>query len=345
MADTAMTAPDPTPTLSKGIPLTDDRLQTFQLAKVFKDSTRHLSSLDFTPGGDLLLAVSEEGESMHLYDCLSGTIKKTSYSKKYGCSLGRFTHKKECIIHGSTKEDSEYAIRYLSFHDNKYLRYFKGHTGRVTGLEMSPLDDQFLSCSTDGTVRLWDLRGSNSQGVLQTGQERNAVSFDPTGLIFAVASGSSQIRLYDLKNYAAGPFITMTVPPVIAPNGSKLEWGNSIKFSNDGKYLLITTLGEPIIILDSFDGKMLQILRGRVNNTGLDLDANFTPDAKYVVSGSQDGGILFWDVVSGKQVVKLEGHREPPKVVMFNPRHMMLASGDSNLGFWIPSMTTTMKEG
>lgn len=29
----------------------------------------------------------------------------------------------------------------MSLHDNKYLRYFKGHTGMVVLLEMSPEDD------------------------------------------------------------------------------------------------------------------------------------------------------------------------------------------------------------
>lgn len=35
-------------------------------------------------------------------------------------------------------------------------------TYRVTSLEMSPLDDQFLAGSQD-TVRLWDLRSPNCQ--------------------------------------------------------------------------------------------------------------------------------------------------------------------------------------
>ena len=47
----------------------------------------------------------------------------------------------------STKSD--HAIRYHSLHQNVYIRHFPGHTDRVTSLEMSPIEDQFLSCSTD----------------------------------------------------------------------------------------------------------------------------------------------------------------------------------------------------
>ena len=53
------------------------------------------------------------------------------------------------------------AIRYMSAHDNKYLQYFKGHTGRVTSLEVSPVDDTFISAALDNTVRLWDLNSKD----------------------------------------------------------------------------------------------------------------------------------------------------------------------------------------
>ena len=81
------------------------------------------------------------------------------------------------------------TIRYLSLHDNKYIRYFSGHTKklvslnsttictsatiqcctcnisnfRVVTLNMSPIDDTFLSGSMDKTIRLWDLRSPNCQ--------------------------------------------------------------------------------------------------------------------------------------------------------------------------------------
>jgi WD40 repeat protein len=45
------------------------------------------------------------------------------------------------------------AIHYLSLYDNKIMRNFKGHAGEVTDLNMSPVDDTFLSSSTDRTVR------------------------------------------------------------------------------------------------------------------------------------------------------------------------------------------------
>ena len=42
-------------------------------------------------------------------------------------------------------QGSDHKIRYQTLHDNKYIRYFGGHTERVTGLCLSPKSDMFLS--------------------------------------------------------------------------------------------------------------------------------------------------------------------------------------------------------
>ena len=49
------------------------------------------------------------------------------------------------------------AVHYLSLHDNKLIRNFYANgvaaSATVTGISMSPVDDSFLSSSSDGTVR------------------------------------------------------------------------------------------------------------------------------------------------------------------------------------------------
>jgi WD40 repeat protein len=70
--------------------------------------------------------------------------------------------------------------RYWSLHENRYLRYMKGHRAKVIGLEVSPSQDLVLSASVDATVRLWDVRSDTCSGLLnlQHKTTRPAVSFD-----------------------------------------------------------------------------------------------------------------------------------------------------------------------
>lgn len=94
---------------------------TYTVAKQFADTS---PSLDFDDTGKLLLATDPKTSTLRVYDILNGTLTNTIPSKKYGCALGRFTHKSTNIIYCSTI--GENAIRYMSLHDNKFINYFKG---------------------------------------------------------------------------------------------------------------------------------------------------------------------------------------------------------------------------
>lgn len=128
---------------------------------------------------------------------------KEIYSKKYGVGIVRFTHRKTNVLYSGTK--GEDVIRYLSLHDNAYLRYFHGHDGPISALEMSPLDDTFMSGARNDTVRIWDLRSPSCAGALKC-EGRPMLAIDPQGVVFAVALNNRHIRLYDLKNFADVPY-------------------------------------------------------------------------------------------------------------------------------------------
>lgn len=112
----------------------------------------------------MLVSATNDG-TLRLYDCISPNKLKTIFCKKYGINLVRFTHHSNAVICASTNSHQfgEDVLRYLSLHDNKYLRYFRGHSDKVVSLEMSPKSDMFLSAQRDGVVRLWDLNSNVCQ--------------------------------------------------------------------------------------------------------------------------------------------------------------------------------------
>lgn len=57
-----------------------------------------------------------------------------------------------CVCRGL--QGSEHHVRYLSMHENNYLRYFRGHSLPVTSLSVSPRSDQFLSAAMARTCLL-----------------------------------------------------------------------------------------------------------------------------------------------------------------------------------------------
>ncbi|XP_070558836.1 WD repeat-containing protein 82-like [Ptychodera flava] len=310
--------------------LTDVVMRSFRVAKMFRDqNTDRINSVDFASNGDTLVSSSDD-DSIVIYDCQEGKPKRTLFSKKYGVDLIRYTHAANTVVYSSNKIDD--TIRYLSLHDNKYIRYFHGHTKKVVSLSMSPVDDTFLSGSLDKTIRLWDLRSPNCQGLMHL-QGRPVCSFDPEGLIFGAGINSEMIKLYDLRSFDKGPFTTFRLQA-----DRDCDW-TGLKFSADGKMVLISTNGAVIRLIDAFTGNPLQTFMGHMNSKGLVLEASFSPDSQFVIAGSQDGKVHVWNAENGSKTAVLESkHGGPVQCVQFNPKYMMLASTSHDMEFWLPSI-------
>ena len=204
------------------------------IGRVIRDHQARINSIDFSKDGELLLS-SGDDERVYIYSCQHGTQVQASQCRKYGVESARFTHDPYSII-AASRNDFDHGIRYLSLHDNRYLRFFKGHTDRVVALEMSPKEDTFASASADDTVRLWDLRTTDCTGVIRfAGGRRAAIAFDLQGMVFAASGGGGQTKMYDVRAYEKGPFATF------APDaGGPIDF-SSVKFSHDGKLMLLGT--------------------------------------------------------------------------------------------------------
>lgn len=317
--------------------LDDTNIIKFKVAKEFSKNKARINSLDFSQDGRTLISASDD-DTIVAYDCEKGTEKREIPSKKYGADLIRFTHANNTAIHTSTKEND--TIRYLSLHDNKYLRYFVGHEKRVVTLSMSPADDVFISGSQDQTIRLWDLKSDKYTGKISTpGTDRPIANFDPEGLIFALGLQNQSIKLYDSRLHEKGPFNTIQYP-AIPPN---MSW-RSLKFSPNGKQILITTDCEELYILDAFSGQPLHKLSiGPKPDAPIEhpCDAVYSPDSQYILCGALDGSIHVWSSNRGSKIAVLKPDRPSPEAVqclMFNPKFMLFASGCSKMSFWIPTV-------
>ncbi|KAF9579658.1 WD repeat-containing protein 82 [Lunasporangiospora selenospora] len=299
------------------IQLTPALLGSLKVAKIFKDNTQIITSLDFDDSGTKCIT-SAQDESLHVYDCV---------------------------------------------------------TGKVVALEMSPVDDQFIAGSEDA-VRLWDLRSPNCQGAVSI-VGRPAVAFDPSGLVFAIALGCT-LRLYDLKCFDQGPFKTAEIGQSLGINPTTIV-ATQLEFSSDGKDILVTTSADAHYIVDSFDATTKFRLVGHYSYSNEAFqsggETSWTPDGRFVFSGSKDGGIYVWDIAratadaaaagSGATNTYLNGangsggsasnsgsllgangelrpfkvlkaHGTPSHIVAFNPKYLMMVSGSTELAFWEP---------
>ncbi|KAI9790738.1 MAG: member of Set1p complex, histone methyl transferase [Peltula sp. TS41687] len=271
--------PPPPPQSRPATVLLSDVIHRFSPARVHKieNLDASVTSLDYDDRGELVVAALDD-DSVSVYNTKDGTHNKTVYSKKYGCHLARFTHHSSNIIYASTKGDD--TIRYLSLHDNQYLRYFAGHTGKVTSLAMNPGNDTFLSCAFDNTARLWSISSPNPTGKLVV-HGAYLAAYDSTARVAAIASPATQsIALYDIRHFdkqPIGTFDLADIESVFNPDAAQRyhrpggqprfengynvhnnpgKW-TSLEFTNDGKQLLLGTAnGLGHFVIDAYKGHL-----------------------------------------------------------------------------------------
>lgn len=133
--------------------------------------------------------------------------------------------------------------------------------------------------------------------------------------------------------FCQGPFATFKMQ-----HERTCEW-TGLKFSNDGKLMLVSTNGGMVRLIDAFKGAVLQTFGGFNNSKGISLEASFTPDSQFVMIGSEDGKVHVWNAESGLKVAVLDGkHTGPVSCLQFNPKFMTFASACSNMAFWLPTI-------
>ncbi|KAF2723697.1 WD repeat-containing protein-like protein [Polychaeton citri CBS 116435] len=351
-------APEPSQTPATKV---SDVVNNFRPSKLFKSPPgTAFTSIDFNDSGEFLL-LARTDDTIQLYNTKAGAHAKEMKSQKYGNALARFTHHDTSILYASTKVDD--GIRYLSMHDNSFIKYFRGHTDRVTSLVLNPGNDTFISAGLDNTVRLWDLRSTNQSGQL-TFESPYLVAYDPSATVIAIASPPAQtILLYDLRNYDKPPFASFDLMDVerkyhASHNQPEAHGWTALEFSNNGKYVLLSTNGPGHYVLDAYDGKLIHYLHrpsgntshlapgdqlssnSPIQNTYVQGDASFSPDGLYVVSGNGgQSGLLVWEME--KKDVVLEPTVElpsskPSAVVAYNPRYNLIASAEKECCLWVP---------
>ncbi|XP_022740100.1 protein ANTHESIS POMOTING FACTOR 1 isoform X2 [Durio zibethinus] len=278
--------------------LDDEMVRSMSIGAVFSDFGGKINSLDFHRKDDLLVTASED-DSVRLYDIANAKLLKTTYHKKHGADRICFTHHPNSVICSSRHnlESTGEALRYLSMYDNRCLRYFKGHKESFQGI--------------------LHLRG------------RPTVAYDQQGLVFAVAMEGGAIKLFDSRSYDKGPFDTFLV-------GGDTAEVCDIKFSNDGKSMLLTTTNNNIYVLDAYGGEKRCgfSLEPSPNTT---IEATFTPDGQYVISGSGDGTLHAWNINTRNEVAAWNSHISVAACLKWAPRRAMFVAASSVLTFWIPN--------
>jgi COMPASS component SWD2 len=334
-------------------------MDSYQIASIIHGDDQVVDSC-FHAEGKMFVTATKN--SLTLIDCLTGEAKKKIFTKTHGNENVVFTHHEYCVIVSSNKTNND--IRYLSMYDNRYLRFFKGHQTQVTSIAMSPVDDYFLSSSTDGLVCLWSLASPSPVAKLTLPENaiHPKVAYTNDGLIFGVmakhiSDGSNCIRLFDAISYDKGPFLQLklsrdTLTSVLAASGPLMDpsqvrrfasspW-QSFTFSSDGMRALVSTACGLLLSLDAYNSEADPVVcfpKGGENHSSAAVGCCFSPDSKYVLAGGgeEDKQIRVHNPITGAMLSVLPDPQHVTAVtsVKCNPKYEVIATSGINTMLWL----------
>ena len=215
---------------------------------------------------------------------------------------------------------------------NGLQQTLEGHSKSVESLAFSYDSRMLASGSSDQSILLWD----PTTGILKktlTGHIRGVitVAFSPDGKWLASGSIDRTIRLWDVNTGQLCQVLPRHIDRtelevelvLFSPNSQQLALG----FSNG-----MTRLCN-IGLCDSNTRVSFKDLKGQRDCI---CSIAFSPNGKWLASGSEDTTIQLWDTNVGVLSTVFKGHIRPVKSVVFSPNSQQLISVDDGamVLFW-----------
>lgn len=238
-------------------------------------------------------------------------------------------------------------------------KIMRGHTKQVVGVAHLPGRQRIITCSFDGSLRLWDLESGAQIGYEWRDEWDKAgvwtMALSPNGKTVASGSEDGTVRLWDVRTrkvIAKWKEHTQAVESVCwSPYGERVVTGsfdgtarvwhvesgglvqglNPIETGHQHVYAVsyspnatrIATCGrDGIKIWDAKTGKQLTAIKLHQ----LVWSLTWTSDEKKLISGSRNGSIRIFDTATWYQIAILHGHTQGIKSITLFPNDRLLAS-------------------
>lgn len=221
---------------------------------------------------------------------------------------------------------------YDTYEPNVLAGTLVAHTDAVWGLAYSGIKNQLLSCSADGTIRLWKpqeklpcictYNGNKEHGIPTS---VDFIGCDPAHMVTSFNTGSTVI--YDLETSQSLVMLSSQID-------SDLQSNNHINRVVSHPTLPVTITAHEDRHIKFFDNKTGKMIHSMVAHLDAVTSLAVDPNGIYLMSGSHDCSIRLWNLDSKTCVQEITAHRkkldESIYDVAFHPSKAYIASAGAD---------------
>jgi RNA polymerase sigma factor (sigma-70 family) len=238
----------------------------------------YVSRVAFVLGGRAVAIGGADG-AIHLWDRQTGAAERWPAHRGEVSALAACPGGRLLVSAGA-----DGAVCLWRVATREKVHTYAGVDGKVMSLAVSSDGERLAGVAADGTVHLWDLATGQALGVLAgKGSGLNVAAFSPADRRLAASGLAAPLHLW---RPTAG-----ATPPADRWQREDSQSG-ALAFAPDGTLALARR--DNIIRLWRLDGAR-EVCRFAGHQTRINALV-FTPDGKSLVSASDDGTVLIWDV-------------------------------------------------
>jgi glucose repression regulatory protein TUP1 len=223
------------------------------------------------------------------------------------------------------------VIRVWDIERRTIKHQFTGHEQDIYSLDFARNGRIIASGSGDRSVRLWDLERNQQVLHLSIEDGVTTVAISPDNRFVAAGSLDKSVRVWDIntgelvvKLEGAEGHNDSVYSVAFAPAGDRLVSGSLDKTIK--MWELTTPARMPLGGHPS--GKCIRTFEGHKDFV---LSVALTPNGDWVMSGSKDRGVQFWNPHTGVAQLMLQGHKNSVISVAPSPTGGLFATGSGDM--------------
>ncbi|KNC97324.1 uncharacterized protein SPPG_09457 [Spizellomyces punctatus DAOM BR117] len=282
-----------------------------------------INCIQISPDGSLL-ATGSNDKKVILYDAKAGVVKATLSGSLQGIMSLAFNNGSELVM-GTSNDNS---VKIWNVGTGRLKHTLTGHIGKVYAAKFTD-SNCVISGSHDRTIKIWDLaKGFCTSTIFTLSSCNDLTLLNGDGTVIASGHLDNNIRIWDTRSGSLVRELT----------GIHHGQITSVTMSPTQNILMTTSRDNTLKLIDLSTYQTVGVLSHDQFRPGMNwLKSSYSPDGKHIVSGSADGSVFIWNVMTGRVDKILKEHKSAVCGVVWSPQGgstVYSAEKDKTVVFW-----------